>query len=401
LEGRDVSPPASVPAPTLAVVLNHLGRFSERFIERHIRESFGGRTVVIARHAADASAIDKPVLEVDQLAQSLPQRLGATVGRMAAYARHAYWGVPAGVEAQRIGAFWREHGVGAVLAEFGPLGCWIAPVARAHGVPVFVYFRGHDASRKLRSAGTVRAYRRMASQVDGFFAVSGFLVDNLRRAGIEHANTHVIPSGANPRVFAPGRKERGLVVVIGRLVPNKGPHFSLRAFAGAAPAHAHARLVMVGDGPMRAECEALAQSLGVADRVEFVGSRDHRYVADLLGRAEVLLQQSVTAPSGETEGLPSVIQEAMAAGVVVVATRHAGIPEIVIDGQTGRLVDEHDIDGAAVALADVLADSAASERLAGAARRLAEERLDTALLQGKLEDVIVRTLERRRGGERG
>jgi colanic acid/amylovoran biosynthesis glycosyltransferase len=392
-----VSTTGAASTPTLSVVLNHLGRFSERFIERHIRESFGGRTVVLARYAGQADATDKPVLEVERLARSVPEQLGVIAGRVAAYANHAYWGIPAGVQARQIGAFWRHHGVNAVLAEFGPLGCWIAPVARAYGLPTFVYFRGHDASRKLRSASTVRAYRRMVPQVDGLFAVSAFLVDNLRRAGVEHPNTHVIPSGANSRVFVPGKKEPGLVAAVGRLVPNKGPHLSLRAFAGAAVRHEHSRLVMVGDGPMRAECEALARSLGVASRVEFVGARDHLYVADLLGRAEVFLQHSVTAKSGETEGMPSAIQEAMAAGVVVVATRHAGIPEIVVDGQTGRLIDEYDIDGCAAALGAVLGDAASTARMAAAARSFAVQQLDTARLQARLEAVIADTLQRRAG----
>lgn len=380
---------------TLAIAINQTGLFTERFVERHIRESFGGRTCVVARHAGGAPRFEQPVLVTDALGLPLSARLAAFPQTLAAYAATSYWGVPVGAERAAIRDFWRAHGVFAVLAEFGPLGCWIAPVARAHGVPVFVYFRGYDASRKLRSRRSIAAYRRMLAQVDGVFAVSAFLVENLRRAGLEHANTHVIPSGTNPRVFKPGTKEHDLIVAVGRFVGKKRPDVAVRAFATAAQRHPGARLEMVGDGPLLGDCRALAESLGVASRVHFLGARDHAYVADLLARAHVFLQHSVTSADGETEGLPSSIQEAMAAGAVVVSTRHAGIPEVVIDGRTGRLVDENDEAGFGAALAQVLDDPVRADAMAREARELAEQRLDTVVLQRQMEAVILDAVRRR------
>jgi glycosyltransferase involved in cell wall biosynthesis len=377
---------------TLAVVINRSGLFSERFVERHIRESFCGRTVVVARHGGEPANFAQPMLDVERLALSAAERLGVGLGRVAAFFRHAYWGVPCGAERAGIVAFWRQHKVSAVLAEFGPLGCWIAPVARACGLPVFVYFRGYDASRKLRSAQTVRAYRAMFAQVDGVFAVSQFLVDNLRRAGLAHENTHVIPSGTNPSLFRPGVKQAGLLVGVGRFVPKKRPDLAVRAFAAAAARHPRAQLELVGDGPLLQECRELAVSLGVAERVHFLGGRDHAFVADLLSRAEVFLQHSVTAENGETEGLPSSIQEAMASGAVVVSTRHAGIPEVVIDGETGRLVAENDESAFIQAVGAVLDDPSGTAAMASRARELALARLDTVMLQQRMEAVIERRL---------
>jgi colanic acid/amylovoran biosynthesis glycosyltransferase len=379
---------------TLAVAINQTGTLTERFVERHISESFGGRTCVVARHAGGAPRYAQPVLVVDALPLSGAQRFALLPRRLASFATTSYWGVPVGAEREAIQDFWRAHGVFAVLAEFGPLGCWIAPVARVHGVPVFVYFRGYDASRRLRSARSVAAYRKMAAQVDGFFAVSQFLVDNLARAGVRHPNTHVIPSGTNPRMFQPGVKQPGLVVAVGRLVGKKRPELAVRAFAAAAAAHPAARLEIVGDGPLLDSCRALAVSLGVANRVVFHGGRDHAFVAELLARAQVFVQHSVTDSSGETEGLPSSIQEAMAAGAVVVSTRHAGTPEAVVEGETGWLVDEHDEAGFARALGTVLDDPARAAAMAQAARRFAEARLDTKLLQRRLEAVILAAVAR-------
>jgi glycosyltransferase involved in cell wall biosynthesis len=388
-------------APLLAVVMHKTGAATERFIERHVRESFGGRTVVLARHAGGAPDFEQPLMVADAVRGGALQRLAAWPMRLLAFGRHHYWGIPVGCERQSILRFWREHGVTAVLAEFGPLGCWIAPLAREAGLPVFVYFRGYDASSRLRSARTVHAYRHLLGSVDGVFAVSAFLVEQLRRAGLEHPNTHVVPSGTDTRRFAPGPKEPGLVVAVGRFVAKKRPEANVEAFAAVAARWPQAQLRMVGDGPRLDACRALARAHGLESRVQFLGARDHGYVAGLLARARVFLQHSVTAPGGETEGLPSSIQEAMAAGAVVVSTRHAGIPEVVIDGQTGWLVDENDVDGYARALARVFEDPARADAMAQRARRLAEERLDTRGLQQRLEAVIVQAVRQRRAAGRG
>lgn len=373
---------------TLAVAINRPELTTERFVERHIRESFGGRTVVVARHAGPP-CFEQPLWIADAQPLSALERLQALPARVAAWWRFRYWGIPVGAARASLRAFWAAHGVAAVLAEFGPLGCWIAPVAREHGVPVFTYFRGYDASRKLRSARSVAAYRRMVAQVDGLFAVSRFLVDNLRRAGVEHPNTHVIPSGTNPRVFRPGTKQPGLVASVGRFVAKKRPDLTLRAFAAAAAAHPQARLEMVGAGPLLEPCRALAASLGIADRVRFHGVRDHAFVVALLARAPIFAQHSVTDEGGETEGLPSSIQEAMAAGAAIVSTRHAGIPEAVSEGETGLLVAEHDEPGFAAALRTLLDDPARAAAMAVAARRFAEAQLDTERLQARLEAAIL------------
>jgi colanic acid/amylovoran biosynthesis glycosyltransferase len=376
----------------LAVVINKTGSYTERFVERHIRESFGGRTVVVARRAGDAHALAQPLLVADARSLGSAARAAGWPGTLMAYARYSHWGIPTGTLAQRIRAFWSEHQVMAVLAEFGPLGCWIAPVARAHRVPVFVYFRGFDASSKLRSSKAVRAYRRMVTQIDGVFAVSAFLVDNLARVGVSHPNTHVIPSGTNPDLFRPGTKDPNLIVSVGRFVDKKRPDATVRAFAAAAASRPELRLEMVGQGPRLDDCRELARAMGVSHRVHFLGARDHRFVAELLSRARLYLQHSVTAPNGETEGLPSSIQEAMAAGAVVVSTRHAGIGEVVIDGQTGWLVDENDEVAYATALLRALEDPALTDRMAHAARRCAEEHLDTQGLQQRMEAVILRAV---------
>lgn len=104
--------------------------------------------------------------------------------------------------------------------------------------------------------------------------------------------------------------------------------------------------------------------------------------------AAAFLQPAVTHAEGNEEGLPIAIREAMASGAVVISTRHAGIPDAVVTGETGLLVAEHDLDAYAAALDRMLADADLREAFAKAARRRAETVFDTRVLQARLEDVI-------------
>src|SRR5690606_14595561 len=101
-------------------------------------------------------------------------------------------------------------------------------------------------------------------------------------------------------------------------------------------------LDMVGRGPELGSCRALCAQLGLRDRVRFHGAIDHASVKDLMKTSAYFLQHSVTAKDGGTEGMPTSIQEAMACGCAVIATRHAGIPEHVQHNVTGALVEEYD-----------------------------------------------------------
>jgi glycosyltransferase involved in cell wall biosynthesis len=254
------------------------------------------------------------------------------------------------------------------------------------GLPVFTYWRGTDASAALRSRQRVRSYRLMMPRLAGMFSVSRFLLDNLAAHGVTHPNAHVVPSGVDIRRFTPGEKRPGSFLAVGRMVEKKAPQVTLRAFAQAARGRA-AHLTFIGDGPLLAPAKALAAELGVAEQISFTGALPHEAVRDHLMRSEVFLQHSVTAQNGNTEGLPTAIQEALAAGCITLSTRHAGIPEAVEHGQNGLLVAEWDETGFAEAISQVL-DRPDREAMARAARATAEAKFDNAKGLAKVEEVI-------------
>lgn len=168
--------------------------------------------------------------------------------------------------------------------------------------------------------------------------------------------------GAITRQPVPGR-----ILAVGRLVPKKGFDVLL-----AALGILHARAVafecrIVGDGP---EVDALAEEarmLGIGDRVTFAGARPHESIVDEYAAAEVFALSPMVTASGDRDGLPNVLLEAMAAGIPVVSSAISGIPEAVMHDVSGMLVEPRRPAALAEALERLLADASLRKRLAAAA----------------------------------
>ena len=230
-------------------------------------------------------------------------------------------------------------------AHFGPMGAMVAALRRAGIVeaPLITTYYGYDVS-KTAVGTSAWAYRGLFRTGDLHLVLSETMRLRLQQMGAPAERIAVHPLGVNLSCFHPCRQRACptlQVLSIARLVPKKGIADGLRAVAAAA-ACTRLHYTIVGDGPCRSELEVLAASLGIADRVTFLGWRLNSEVVARLHQADVLLVPSATAPDGDAEGTPMVILEAQAAGIPVVATRHGGIAEIVAGGKSTTLVAEHD-----------------------------------------------------------
>jgi colanic acid/amylovoran biosynthesis glycosyltransferase len=268
----------------------------------------------------------------------------------------------------RLMAFLKEQEVTVVLAEYGPMGVLAADVCASLKLPLHVIFHGVDASALLRHATIRRRYRHLWPRAASVICVARALADRLVATGCPESLIHIVPCGVDEAGFPPGAPEPGRVLAIGRLVEKKAPQLTIRAFAEVAGRFPQAHLDIVGDGPLRAACEAAIADTGLDGRVTLHGPQPHEVCGALLRRAAVFAQHSVTAATGDTEGSPVAIAEAMATALPVVATRHSGIPEQVADGVTGFLVAEGDVAGMGAALARLLADPGLARGMGEAGR---------------------------------
>lgn len=263
-----------------------------------------------------------------------------------------------------------------IHAHFGPDGCLIAPIAKRLGIPLIVNFYGYDVSRimKVSPERWTWHYERLFDQASALVAISEHIAGKLESFGAPREKIHVIPLGIQLERFQDlaARREARLAaqttdgppvvrcLLIGRLTAKKDPVGMITAFAKARTMLAgevDLRLDIVGDGPLREIAREAAANSGHANAIHFHGSVGHDRIPDLLVEADIYTQHCVTAPDGDMEGLGVTFMEASAAGLPIIGTRHNGIPEVVAEGQTGLLVDEHDYDTMAEHITALARDS--------------------------------------------
>lgn len=379
---------AESPDVTLAIVAPSFNAVSETFVADHVRTLAPGRTVLVCRDDRGADSFGCPVLAQVQPEFTAFGPLDAMFKDLRFRLRRRFGPALSFDDRMRVMAFFREHGVGRVLAEFGHAGAQIAGVCASLDIPLYVYMRGHDASATLRHATMRRRYRRMFRTARGIFCVSRYLADRIVEIGCPSELIHINPSGVEVDAFPPGAPEPGRLVAVGRLVEKKAPHLTLEAFARIATRFPQARLDFVGDGPLAARCRETIARHGLEARVRMHGSLGDREVAALLQRASIFLQHSVVAPDLDIEGFPTAIAEAMCTALPVITTRHSGIPEHVLHGETGLIVEEGDVEGMAEAIARVLSDPDFGRRLGAAARAHAVVHLDRVRARRRVRDVM-------------
>jgi glycosyltransferase involved in cell wall biosynthesis len=184
---------------------------------------------------------------------------------------------------------------------------------------------------------------------------SGIEIDDYRSA-LDRAD-------ARRRIGVPG--DAFVVGTVGRLSRQKAPQDLLAGFARLAAARGDAHLVLVGDGPLRAEVEREVAARGLAGRVHLLGLRQD--VADVLAAFDVF------ALASRWEGLPRVFPQAMAAGLPIVATRVGGAADAIVPGETGWLVEAGDTEGLGARLVELAADPARARAMGGRGRDRVEE----------------------------
>lgn len=287
-------------------------------------------------------------------------------------------------------------------AHFAVDGVYAMPLALRLNVPLVVTVHGYEITSHRRPSwakGSQRKFqfvqyllheRHLKEQTSTFIAISEYIKGRLLERGYPDEKVRVHYIGVNLEEFTPAPSlpngER-YVLCVGRHTEKKGIDTLLRAWAEIAGRHPSVTLVQVGAGPLTVELTELAHRLGIERRLRFLGVQPRREVLRLMQQAEVFCLPSRAAVSGDCEGLGIVFNEASACAVPVVATRHGGIPEAVLHGETGLLVPEGDSKALGEALDHVLSDGALREQFGRRGREYVCERFDARKQGAKLEDI--------------
>jgi glycosyltransferase involved in cell wall biosynthesis len=273
---------------------------------------------------------------------------------------------------RRLGQIIKYHSVTAVHIAFFDYFSLVAWMARLHGVHHITYHERNSGALRARSWKRVllRLRSRITTQpISRVVAISEYIKQRLVECGVRESKIVVVHNGIDPRRFLPDRNARARLLVqfsiepremiiglVCYLRPFKNPQVVVEALAQLQERSIAARLIVAGDGEMRSDLEVMSRTLGIFDRIHWLG--DVQDPVPLLQGCDIYVMASV----GEAFGLA--LAEAMACGAPVIASRSGSFPEIIEDGESGLLVRPLD----ATALADAIEKLAKDESLR---RRLA------------------------------
>ena len=247
----------------------------------------------------------------------------------------------------------KNNNVDIIHAHFGPSGIEILPVAKRLKFPLIVSFHGYDASFLLE----YEKYTQKLKDLFNYATVivpTEYMLKKLSYLGLNSHNSRVIHYGIMLSDFEYKkigfvrekflRNDKIFFLQVSNFVEKKGHFFTLKAFKKLLEKYPNAHLTLAGDGILKNQIKKFCNELNLDNYVDFPGLVNQNEVKKLMKDADIFVHHSVTAGNGDQEGVPNVLIEAMASGLPVISTYHAGIPELINDGVNGFLVKEKDID---------------------------------------------------------
>jgi colanic acid/amylovoran biosynthesis glycosyltransferase len=295
----------------------------------------------------------------------------------------------------------RRRGVRLIHAHFEGGGMALTRMARTLGIPLLVTFHGIDVTKENQSQWPnpvirmVWLRRRAELQRQGhlFLGVSSFIRGRMIDLGYPAERTRVHYTGVDISSALPnqGIAREPTVLFAGRLVEKKGCRFALEAMQTVQAVAPELQLLVAGDGPLRHELEAEARSRRL--NAKFLGQRTKDEVIGWMGRSRLLCAPYLPASDGDTDGCPTTLLEAQAAGLPAIAFSHGGSIEALNHGATGLLVPVGDSAALAASILQLCRDPALWKQLSLAGRSWVEEQFDLRKQNARLEELYDRALD--------
>lgn len=240
-----------------------------------------------------------------------------------------------------------------IHAHFAIDGLYALALAKSKDVPLVTTLHGFDvtvtskellASRSPAWINYLLRQRQLKEEGDKFICVSNFIARQAIENGFPDSKIiqHYIGIDVDKYSCRDSDEDQSLILHVARLVEKKGTSVLLDAIAIVRKGNPNVKLLIIGDGPLKAQLKEKVSALGLDENVILAGALPHLEVMQWMRKAGMLVLPSLTAKTGDAEGLGMVLLEAAATGVPVIGSQHGGIPEAIIDEKTGYLVPEKD-----------------------------------------------------------
>lgn len=278
-----------------------------------------------------------------------------------------------------------------LLANYGPLGTHIFTACQELHIPFVVHFHGFDASEKKTISRYGTAYREILPLAKAVVVVSQVMKKDIESIAGPLTNLHVLPYGVDTEKFIPRTKKANRaiqLISVGRFTAKKAPIMSIKAFQILLEKFPTAHFTMIGDGELWEDSKKYIQENGLEKHVTFMGQQNPAFILKKLQQSDIFIQHSVKTPSGDSEGTPNSILEASSCGLPIVSTIHAGIPEAVIQRESGILVLENDYKSMGEALISLAQDPKLRLEMGESARKHMLENYEINTQSEKLKGLL-------------
>ena len=285
-----------------------------------------------------------------------------------------------------------------IHCHFGPNGI-IGVLLKEIGIKgkIITAFHGYDVNGYPKMAGK-NIYNNLFRKGDLFTVNTNFTKQRVLELGCEENKITILPAGFQVEKFRffERRVKHGEIIkilTVGRLVEKKGHEYAIQAVAKIAKKHKNIQYIIAGDGPLRKNLEDLASELKIRNHIRFLGAVEQNQVLKLYQQAHVFILASVIASNGDREGQALVLQEAQAVGLPVTSTFHNGIPEGMLDGKSGFLVPERNVDALAEKLQYIIEHPEIWPEMGRYGRKFVEEKYDIKKLNQRLVELYQKLIK--------
>ncbi len=286
----------------------------------------------------------------------------------------------------------RHDDVRLVHSHFGPMGCYNVNLKKHMGLPMVTTYYGWDVSL-LPRIGWGEKYMLLFSMGDCFLVEGSHMKKCLVELGCPENKIKIIHIGVDTKSFKyrerrMGDGEKTIMLFCGRLIEKKGLEYALRALALVKDKYRNVEFRVIGDGRLKDHIIRLIQDLGLDHMVKLLGYIPYVKTKGEMDNAHILIQPSVTATNGETEGgAPAVLIEGQACGMPVLASFHADIPEVVLDKQSGLLSEERNFEQLAENMAYLFEHPEKWAEMGSVGRRHVEQNYNVKTEAAKMEQI--------------